>query len=373
MNGETESVLTGVSVNGSGKHVGTYTTTASGTDSNYNLTFVDGSLKINKANATVTANSDLTKVYNGLSQTVNGFTAAGLVNGETESVLTGVSVNGSGKHVGTYTTTASGTDSNYNLTFVNGSLQITEAPLILSVSNLSKVYDGTAQLSAINLSIGGVFYNDNVSALATSGSFDHNHSNAGTGLAYTLGNVVLSGSEAGNYRIVNNTVSGFGAITPKPLIMVGSQAKDKLYDGNVLAQVTAGNLIGLVGNQTLGISALGNFQYPDVGNNLLVEMVYQFTDGQNGGLLSNYLLPATEFLRASILPAPNKYDPVSLINPVPVNPKFETPDREQLIDEKVFGVELGKDIREQCSDEFSKECQTKSSKLRHGKKFETFY
>ncbi|MBU3014728.1 filamentous hemagglutinin N-terminal domain-containing protein, partial [Poseidonibacter lekithochrous] len=45
---------------------------------------------IEKANATVTANSD-TVTYNGLTQTVSGFTASGLVNGETISVLDGVS------------------------------------------------------------------------------------------------------------------------------------------------------------------------------------------------------------------------------------------------------------------------------------------
>jgi hypothetical protein len=329
-------------------------------------------LKIDKANATVTANSDLTKVYSGLSQSVTGFTAMGLVNGETESVLTSVTASGTGTNAGTYTSAASGTDGNYNLTFVNGSLQIAKAPLTFSVSQVSKVYDGTNALEPINLIANGVFYTDNISAVANIGSFDNNQSNAGNGLAYTLGNIVLSGSDANNYAIANNFVTGLGAITPKPL-MIAIKAQDKMYDGNTIAQVTEGSLIGLVGNQTLGIKALGEFKSADVGNNVSVKTTYQFSDGQNGGLISNYLLPATEFLTASILPLPNKHNAASEVNPVPVNPAFYTPDRKIPIEEKVFGVQLGKAVKGQCTDEFSKECTNKTAKLRKGEKFDTFY
>jgi hypothetical protein len=132
VNGETISVLTGVSGStASGTNAGEYSTSLSGEDGNYNLTFVDGKLTITKANAIVTANSD-SKVYNGLSQNVNGFTASGLVNGETISVLTGVSGStASGTNAGEYSTSLSGEDGNYNLTFVDGKLIITPKPEIL--------------------------------------------------------------------------------------------------------------------------------------------------------------------------------------------------------------------------------------------------
>ncbi|MDD2369506.1 MAG: YDG domain-containing protein, partial [Sulfuricurvum sp.] len=84
---------------------------------------------ITKANATVTANSD-TKTYNGTVQSVSGFTATGLVNNETTSVLTGVTTSGgSGTNAGEYTLIASGTDGNYNLTFVDGKLTIAKATI----------------------------------------------------------------------------------------------------------------------------------------------------------------------------------------------------------------------------------------------------
>ncbi|MCX7316405.1 MAG: MBG domain-containing protein, partial [Hyphomicrobiales bacterium] len=126
VNGETATVLTGVSASGSGKNAGSYANAVSGVDSNYNLTLVDGALTINKANATVTANS-ATLNYNGTLQTVTGFTVTGLVNGETASVLTGVSAYGAGTSPGTYATKASGTAQNYALAFVDGVLLINQS------------------------------------------------------------------------------------------------------------------------------------------------------------------------------------------------------------------------------------------------------
>jgi hypothetical protein len=48
----------------------------------------------------------------------------GLVAGETEQVLTGVSAKRTEKEVGSYTTIATGSDSNYNLNFVRGQFLI---------------------------------------------------------------------------------------------------------------------------------------------------------------------------------------------------------------------------------------------------------
>lgn len=81
---------------------------------------------INKVNATVTAGS-ATLTYNGLPQNVAGFTASGLVNGETTAVLTGLTLSAPQTSPGTYVASVSGTDQNYNLTMVNGVLQINSA------------------------------------------------------------------------------------------------------------------------------------------------------------------------------------------------------------------------------------------------------
>ncbi|MBL1268985.1 MAG: filamentous hemagglutinin N-terminal domain-containing protein, partial [Halomonas sp.] len=120
VNGEEASVLSGVTTNGgTGTNAGSYVlTVGGGSADNYELSFVNGILTINKAQATVTANSGTT-TYNGTEQSVSGFTVDGLVNGEDASVLSGVTTNGGkGTNAGSYVLTASGSDGNYELTFV---------------------------------------------------------------------------------------------------------------------------------------------------------------------------------------------------------------------------------------------------------------
>ncbi|WP_121775732.1 MBG domain-containing protein [Acinetobacter bereziniae] len=148
VNGEDASVLAGVtSLSVTAKDAGSYVHTASGTDKNYDLTFVDGALDIAKAKATVTANS-VSTVYNGKDQTASGFTATGLVNGETESVLTGVTATVSAKDAGSYTNKANGVDKNYDLTFVDGALDIAKAKATVTANSLNTTYNGKDQTAA---------------------------------------------------------------------------------------------------------------------------------------------------------------------------------------------------------------------------------
>lgn len=124
---------------------------ATGIWSNYNLTttgIMTTKASITKANATVTANSDLTKTYNGLSQNVFGFTATGLVNGETEAVLTDVSAIGTGINAGAYDSIASGVASNYSLSFVKGKLIIAKADLTVTGTSTVVNFNGSQQTNA---------------------------------------------------------------------------------------------------------------------------------------------------------------------------------------------------------------------------------
>ncbi|MCM5555727.1 MBG domain-containing protein, partial [Pleomorphomonas sp. NRK KF1] len=116
---------------------GSYTLTASGlTSGNYDISYVAGALTVNKASLTVTANS-AAKTYDGLAYTGgNGVTYAGLVNGETASVLGGTLTYGGtsqgAANAGSYTLTASGlTSGNYDISYVAGALTIN--PITLAV------------------------------------------------------------------------------------------------------------------------------------------------------------------------------------------------------------------------------------------------
>ena len=218
VNNEQSTVLTGVTgATATGTNAGTYNTALAGTDANYILAFVNGSLGIAKANATVTANSDTSKVYNGTAQSVSGFTATGLVNSETTSVLINVSATGaSGINAGTYTSTASGTDANYNLTFVDGTLQINKAAIsaVSGISASNKVYDGTtdATLTTSGAAFTGKVNGDNLTVATATGAFTDK--NVGNGKTVNISGITLGGTSAGNYTLSDATATTTANITP---------------------------------------------------------------------------------------------------------------------------------------------------------------
>uniref|UniRef100_UPI001D012F8F beta strand repeat-containing protein n=1 Tax=Aliarcobacter butzleri TaxID=28197 RepID=UPI001D012F8F len=116
---------------GTGKDVNISDIVLSGVDAqNYNLTQTSKTTTadISKKDLTITANS-MNKVYNGQIQSFSGYSVIGLVGDDRVSslVISGDSV--SGIKVGEYNTNLSGSDNNYNLTFVNGKLTITSKPI----------------------------------------------------------------------------------------------------------------------------------------------------------------------------------------------------------------------------------------------------
>jgi hypothetical protein len=294
VNGESESVLTGITAGGSGKNAGSYATTASGTDGNYNLSFIDGNLVIAKANATVTANSgNLT--YNGQTQTVSGFTASGLVNGESESVLTGVTAGGSGKNAGSYATTASGTDGNYTLSFVNGNLVIAKANATVTANSGSGTYNGQTQ-TVSGFTASGLVNGETESVLTgvTAGGSGKNAGSyattaSGTDGNYTLsfvnGNLVIAKANAtvtansgsGTYNGQTQTVSGF---TASGLVNGESES--------VLTGVTAGGSGKNAGTYATTASGTdGNYTLSFIDGNLVIAKANATVTANSGNLTYN--------------------------------------------------------------------------------------
>ena len=128
VNGESTLVLSGVTASGAtGTNVATYTNTVTGTDSNYNLNLVNGSLVIGKAGLVVTADNK-TRIYGDANPTLT-YTVTGYVNGEGASTHSGAptlaTTAGLTSNVGNVTITAAAnnlTSSNYSLTYANGTL-----------------------------------------------------------------------------------------------------------------------------------------------------------------------------------------------------------------------------------------------------------
>jgi hypothetical protein len=118
-----------------------------------------------------------------------------------------------------------------------GAHQVNQKSITASTTGgVSKVYDGTTDMSGVSLALTTLETNDVVTVDGV-GSFSSK--NAGTSLDYTINNVALSGTDATNYYLSGgNSFSGSdGTITQKD-VTVSYTGVDKTYDGTTSASVT---------------------------------------------------------------------------------------------------------------------------------------
>ncbi|MFZ5663778.1 MAG: MBG domain-containing protein [Pseudomonadota bacterium] len=194
-NGDTDSVVSGLtygSVATIASDVGTYAITGSGaTATNYDFAYVPGTLTITKALLTVTADN-ATREYGLANPSFTG-SVAGFRNGDTASVVSGLtygSVATIASNVGTYAITGSGaTATNYDFSYVPGTLTITKALLTVTADNATREY-GLAN-PAFTGSVTGFRNGDNASVI--------------TGLVF--GSVATIASNVGSYAITGSGAS----------------------------------------------------------------------------------------------------------------------------------------------------------------------
>ena len=275
---DTVATLTNVSATGAiGLNAGSYINTVSvGSEANYVVTGSNGALNIAKANAIVTANS-ANVTYNGSLQSVSGFTATGLVNGETTSVLSNITAGGSGTNAGSYVAQATGSDTNYNITFVNGSFAIAKAALTVT-GNSSNVTYNAANQSVNGYTVSGLQGNDTVADLVNVSAAGVTARNVG---AYT--NTVTVGNET-NYVVTG--VNGSLAIAPKAITISGITASNKTYDGNTNATVNSSNASGWIAGDSFSVTSTGVFADKNAasGQTVTLNSVYSGAD------VANYLI-----------------------------------------------------------------------------------
>jgi len=125
-------------------NVGQHNITPSGLVAvNYDITYLEGKLQINKAPLVIRANSNI-KIYNKIPHTPS-YTIYGLLNNDTIYDLSGFIIyNGTylnNVNVGSYNIIPSGFKSNnYDIKFINSQVQITKAPLFIIANNDNKIY-----------------------------------------------------------------------------------------------------------------------------------------------------------------------------------------------------------------------------------------
>ena len=205
--------------------VGPYSITPSGyTSTNYTISFVDGTLTINPAALTVTADNN-SKIYGDANP---AFTASytGFVLGQDETALGGsLSFNTpatASSDVGPYSITPSGyTSTNYTISFVDGTLTIDPAALTVTADNNSKIY-GDAN-PAFTASYTGFVLGQDETALGGSLSFNTPATASSDVGPYSI---TPSGYTSTNYTI--SFVDGTLTIDPAALTVTADN-KSKIY------------------------------------------------------------------------------------------------------------------------------------------------
>ena len=179
---------------------------------NYTISTYDpGTLTVNAAPLTITANND-SKTYGTLKTfSSRAFTETGLVNGDT---ITGVTETSTGapasEPIGSYPiilSTATGTGlSNYTITYINGTLTVNPATLTITSTSESKVYEMTATLT---YTTAGLVNGNKITSVTETSAGAVKTANVGS-YPIDISNAV--GTGLSNYNI--NYVDGTLTVTP---------------------------------------------------------------------------------------------------------------------------------------------------------------
>jgi predicted secreted Zn-dependent protease len=264
-------------------------------------------LTIDKAVLTVKADNQ-TKVFGTANPTFTG-SISGYVNSETSSVITGEA---------TYTCSADQTThvgdvnivpvvsgmsaTNYSFSAENGLLSITKADLTVSgLTAVSKVYDanptatleGTATVTPLSsgedVSVGGT----------PVGTFADK--NVGNAKAVTVTGVTISGTDAENYNLIQQT--GLAAdITQADLTISGLTVSDKVYDATTNATIAGDANSNKIGGDDITVSgtAVGEFADKNVGIEKIVTVTGIVVTGAD---VNNYNIIQQSDLKADITAA----------------------------------------------------------------------
>nr|WP_255719757.1 YDG domain-containing protein [Pelomonas sp. P8] len=296
---------------GSGSGNFRYNSNASRT--NHTAALGTGTYAVYREQPTLTiAVNNLAAITYGSSAPTYVSSIAGEINGDTVSqALTtlpsvgddGV-ISGSGHlTAGTHAVTASGAvdQFGYALNYVAAALTVNKASLVATgLTASAKTYDGTTSTTLGGTATISPIAGDTVTLVGTaSGAFANK--NVGTAKAVTVTGNTLSGVDAGNYTLVQQ--SGLTAdVTPATLVVTGLTASAKTYDGTTFATLGGTATISPFGSDmiTLGGTASGTFANKNVGTAKAVTVTGNTLGGVDAG---NYTLVQQSGLTADVTPA----------------------------------------------------------------------
>jgi filamentous hemagglutinin family protein len=242
------------------------------------------------------------KVYDGTTAAaVSGGALVGVLAGDTVNLV--LSGSFADKNVGTnktvsYSAGLAGTDAgNYALAVAGGATtaNIVARPVSVAASVSDKTYDGTTA-ATFSATLAGLVAGDSVT-LAATGSFADKNVGTGKTVTYTGS---ISGSDAGNYVLTGASGTTTASILPAPLVVAGTVASDKIYDGTTAATVSGGTLSGVIAGDAVVLAQAGSFADKNAGTGKTVT----YTGSLSGGDAGNYVLAnSTGTTTANIVPA----------------------------------------------------------------------
>ncbi len=233
--------------------VGTYDIApfaAAGTGlSNYTIAYVNGTLRVNPASLTITANND-SKTYGTLKTfSATAISASGLVSANGD-MITGVTESSTGAPVsatvGNYDIVPSAAIgiglSNYIITYANGTLTVNPAPLTITALNDSKIYGTLKTFVATAFTETGLltFHWDNITGVT--------ETSTGAPVSATVGTypiVVSAATGAGLSNYIITYVNGTLTVNPAPLTITAHN-DSKIYGTLKTFVATAFTEVGLV-------------------------------------------------------------------------------------------------------------------------------
>jgi hypothetical protein len=217
--------------------------------------------------------------------------------------------------------TIAGNDAgNYNLLpLTNLKAAITPAPLQISASSDSKIYDGTTQSSLVPMiTEGGLWGDDRLTGLAQTYE-SKNALGAGQSKLIVSAYTLSDGNNGSNY--VLSFLPGLGTIN-RASVTPSFAIKSKPYDGNVAAEITGNSLQGgLEGDEVFMVGASAFFDNAYAGNDKLVTITGYTLSGQDA---NNYQLSSSTATSTASITTPQDTNPPlpadELIDKVNPNP-----------------------------------------------------
>lgn len=272
---------------------------AQGGNTNYNAAAnVDQSFTISKANQTITFNALTNRAF-GSSFVTSATSTSGLAvtfSSQTTGICTTSGTNGTSISlidVGTCIIRATQAgNSQFNVaTQVDQSFTVTQASQALTFNSLENQIYGVAEYSisgtaSSTSSLQPIFTTATPSVCSTGGSNGVNVS------IVAAGTCTINADQPGSSRyLAAPTVSRSFTVSPKALTAGSSFVASRVYNGsNAPGAATVGAVSGLVGSETLNITATASvYSGVNVGS-YSTTLTFALADGTNGGRASNYVL-----------------------------------------------------------------------------------